>query len=201
MTGYPPQDLLLRKDFHKKIEKYKKKIIHLTKDTNTIFALNIPEINRQEIINSLQLFKSGKLIYNYHKIELPNYGVFDEKRYFTCNNSNQDLFKFKNLKIKFLICEDMWAENYFTQVNRNLDLIIIINASPYEINKFKLRQKNASKKAIYSKAKLIYLNSVGSQDELIFDGGSFFMNQSGKIIKQISFFKKFTLRRIYIFWI
>ncbi len=182
--------MLLRKDFHKKIEIYKKKIIYLTKRTKTIFALNIPEIYRQEIINSLQLFKDGKLIYNCQKVELPNYGVFDEKRYFTSNNSNQDPFKFKNLKIKFLICEDMWAENYFTQSNKDLDLIIIINASPYEINKFPLREKIASKKAKYSNAKLIYLNLVGSQDELIFDGGSFFMNQSGKIIEQISFFKK-----------
>ena len=153
-------------------------------------ALNIPEINRKEILNSLQLFYRGKLIYNYQKNQLPNYGVFDEKRYFTSNDFHQELFKFKNLKIKFLICEDMWAENYFTKSNMNLDLIIIINASPYEINKFSLREKIASKKAKYSTAKLIYLNLVGSQDELIFDGGSFFMNQSGRIVEQISFFKQ-----------
>ena len=189
LTGYPPQDLLLRKDFYKKVEKYKKRLINLTKKKKTIFALNVPEINSKKTINSLQLYQNGELIYNYQKIELPNYGVFDEKRYFTSHNSQQDIFKFKNLKIKFLICEDMWAENYFIKSNMNLDLIIIINASPYEVNKFSLREKIASKKAKYSGAKLIYLNLVGSQDELIFDGGSFFMNQLGEITEQISFFK------------
>lgn len=82
LTGYPPQDLLLRKDFIKKIEKYKKKIINLTKNRETIFSLSIPLYQDRRLVNSLLLIKSGKILHTYEKMKLPNYGVFDEKRYF-----------------------------------------------------------------------------------------------------------------------
>ena len=191
LTGYPPQDLLLREDFNKKIEFYKKKIIGLTKSQETIFALSIPVVENKKILNSLILIKSGKLIYSTHKKELPNYGVFDELRYFNSKSSKKNYFNYKNKKIDFLICEDMWSEKYLMdRTYEKLDLIIIINASPYEIGKFDIRKKLASKRAKYCSANLIYLNLVGSQDDLIFDGGSFVMNNLGKIIMQSSFFKE-----------
>ena len=83
LTGYPPQDLLLRKDFLKKVEIFKQKIINLTKKNKTIFALSIPLVKINEITNALLLVQSGKIIYSIQKKILPNYGVFDEKRYFS----------------------------------------------------------------------------------------------------------------------
>ncbi len=122
---------------------------------------------------------------------LPNYGVFDEKRYFSPRQKPQEYFKFKNKKIEFLICEDMWSEDFMEdKIDKDVDLIVVINASPYEIGKFELRKKLASERAKYFKSELVYVNLVGSQDELIFDGGSFAMNQSGEIILQENFFKE-----------
>ncbi|MEE2695234.1 MAG: NAD+ synthase [Pseudomonadota bacterium] len=191
LTGYPPQDLLFRKDFFKKIEIFKRKIIKITRNSKTIFALSVPQYEKKKIINSLLLIQSGAIIYKLQKSELPNYGVFDEKRYFTTSKKEPKTFKYKKKNIKFLVCEDMWSEDFFQKKkSRNVDLIIVINASPFEIGKFELRKKIAKKRAIHYKANLIYLNLVGSQDDLIFDGGSFFMNKLGQIISQASFFEE-----------
>ncbi len=137
------------------------------------------------------LVRSGKLIYSTHKKELPNYGVFDELRYFKSSLPKKEYFNHKNKKIDFLICEDLWSNDYLSYKNFDkLDLIIVINASPFEIGKFDKRKKLASERAKYCKSNLIYLNLVGSQDDLVFDGGSFVMNAQGKIIMQNCFFKE-----------
>ncbi len=191
MTGYPPQDLLFRNDFNKKIEFYKKKIINLTKKQKTIFALSLPTLQNKKIVNSLILIQFGKIIFSIQKKELPNYGVFDELRYFKSLSTKRNFFKFQNKKIEFLICEDMWSDKYLQdKIYKKLDFIIIINASPFEIGKFDTRKKLAARRAKFCKANLIYLNLVGSQDDLVFDGGSFAMNTSGRIIYQTSFFKE-----------
>ncbi len=190
LTGYPPQDLLLRKDFIKKIEKYKKKLINLTKKRETIFSLSVPVYQDGQLVNSLLLIKSGKILYTYEKMNLPNYGVFDEKRYFNSKGKKKAL-DFKKNKIDFLICEDMWSEDFENYSSKHsLDFIIIINASPFEFGKFDLRKKLAFKRAKYFNAKLIYVNLVGAQDDLVFDGGSFVMEKNGKIISQLPFFKE-----------
>ena len=100
LTGYPPQDLLFREDFNKKIELYKK-IIRLTKNQETIFALSIPVVENKKNLNSLILIQSGKLIYSTHKKELPNYGVFDELRYFNSKTSKKITLTIKIRKLIF----------------------------------------------------------------------------------------------------
>ena len=173
----------------RKVEVYKKKIMNLTKNKKTIFVLSIPQHFKNKITNSLLIIDSGKVVHQVIKSHLPNYGVFDEKRYFLENKDKSNYFKFKNKKINFLICEDMWVDDYSKDlVKQKVDLIVIINASPFEIGKFKLRKKLASKRAKFYESSLIYLNLVGAQDDLIFDGGSFVMNSSGKIILQKEFF-------------
>ncbi len=133
----------------------------------------------------------GKVIYSIQKSELPNYGVFDERRYFTTQEQNNKYFLYKEKKIQFLICEDMWSDEFLkNKSNKKPDLIIVINASPFEIGKFNLRKALAKKRVKHFKSKLIYVNSVGSQDDLIFDGGSFFMNQDGNIVLQEKFFEE-----------
>ena len=169
---------------------YKQKIMHITKKKNTIFALNIPLLEKNEITNALLLVQSGEIIYSVQKRILPNYGVFDEKRYFSSTKSKTEYFNHGNKKIEFLICEDMWTNDFIKKKNKKLDLIVVINASPFEIGKFELRQSHASKRAKYFKCSLVYVNLVGSQDDLIFDGGSFMMNKLGKIVIQEKFFEE-----------
>ena len=130
--------MLLRSDFLEKVEIYKNKIVEITINKKTIFSLSIPF--KKKIFNSLFLIKSGKIIKEFTKSKLPNYGVFDEKRYFSVEKKYSDnILKLKNKRIKFLICEDMWRENKAFK-NENIDLIISINASPYEIGKDRIRK-------------------------------------------------------------
>ncbi len=171
------------------MELNKKKIVRMTKNTKTILVLSIPE-KKGDLYNSLILIKSGKIIERFFKKELPNYGVFDERRYFSTKDHSKNLFYYKNQKIKFFICEDMWGtENYQTKTE-SADLIISINASPYEIGKDKLRKNLAKKKSKLLNSKLIYLNLIGSQDDLIFDGGSFALNEKGENIHQFKYFEE-----------
>ena len=190
LTGYPPQDLILRNDFLKEIQIYKKKIMALTKNKNSILLLNIPERNNNQIFNTLFLFKNGSTIYKKNKSVLPNYGVFDEKRYFNTDNSNVSDFEYKNKKIRFLICEELWSENLMINSKKNIDYLVCINASPYEIKKHDMRKKIVARNAKFFKTNVIYLNYIGCQDELVFDGGSFVMNKNAKIIHQSEFFKE-----------
>ena len=190
LTGYPPQDLILRNDFLKKVQFYKKKIIALTKNKSSILLLNIPEKNNNKTFNTLFLFKNGSIIYKKNKSILPNYGVFDEKRYFHSQKTNVPDFKYKDKKIRFLICEEMWSKNLMINSDKNIDYIICINASPYEINKYNERKKVVARNAKFFKSSVIYINYVGCQDDLIYDGGTFVMNKKAEIICQCDFFKE-----------
>ena len=190
LTGYPPQDLILRDDFLEKINFYKTKVKNLTKKNKSILVLNIPEKQNGKIYSSLFLFQSGSVLYKKNKCVLPNYGVFDEKRYFSINGHDESYFEYKKKKIKFLICEEMWSEEFMLQCQKKMDYLICLNASPFEINKFKKRQKYAQKNVKYFDSKMIYLNYVGCQDELIFDGGSFLMEKNGQVVFQAPFFEE-----------
>ena len=149
---------------------------------------NIPQKEKGKVFNVLLLLKKGSVVYKKNKSILPNYGVFDEKRYFSTEEIDTSFFQFKKKRIKFLICEEMWSDE-FIKKNKSIrpDLLVVINASPYEINKFSEREKIAKNVNAYN-SDLIYLNHIGCQDELIFDGGSFFMNKLERIIYQENFF-------------
>ena len=190
LTGYPPQDLILRNDFLNKVQLYKKKIKALTKNKSSILLLNIPEKTNNKIFNTIFLFKNGSIIYKKNKSVLPNYGVFDEKRYFDFDKTNVPDFTYKNKKIRFLICEEMWSKNLMINSNKNIDYLICINASPYEINKYNERKKIVARNAKFFKSNVVYLNYFGCQDDLIFDGGTFVMNKKAEIIHQCEFFKE-----------
>ncbi len=190
LTGYPPQDLIFRDDFLKKISFYKTKIKNLTKKNKSILVLNIPEKQNGKIYSSLFLFQGGSVLYKKNKCVLPNYGVFDEKRYFSIDNQDTNYFEYKNKKIKFLICEEMWSKEFMLQCDEKMDYLVCLNASPFEVNKFKRRQEHAQKNVKYFDSKMIYLNYVGCQDELIFDGGSFLMDKNGVIVHQAPFFEE-----------
>ena len=181
--------MLLRSDFIKEIEDFKQKLLKLSKFKKTILCLNIPDKEEKSLYNSLFLFQNGEIVFKKNKSILPNYGVFDEKRYFKSKEVDQNFFVFKKKKIKFVICEEMWSEEYMAKNKNKYDYLISVNASPYEVSKHESRKEIALKNVEHYKSNLIYLNLVGSQDDLIFDGGSFVLNKKGKLIFQAKFFE------------
>jgi NAD+ synthase (glutamine-hydrolysing) len=190
ICGYPPEDLVLREDFLDTCTKALKKIAKAIPFIKVI--VGHPLKKDSKIYNSASLLFNGKIQGTYSKQILPNYGVFDENRYFK-SGKKEFIFTHKTLKIGLLICEDAWSFLPSKLLKKkSVDGIIVINASPYEIEKSIARIKVISKLAKETKSTVIYLNAIGGQDELIFDGGSFVINKEAKLLHQSSFFKEET---------
>ena len=184
LSGYPPDDLILRIDFMKKIKEGISTIIKLSKGKNIGIVFGAPFQDNENFFNSLFFVADGKLIGRRDKINLPNYGVFDDKRHFTVGNS-QGPIVFKNYKIGFLVCEDLWTEDICeTLLETGSEIIISINASPFEIDKIDKRMSTVVSRILETKLPIIYLNMIGGQDEIVFDGGSFVLDQNCKLISQ-----------------
>ena len=192
LCGYPPKDLMFRNDFIKRLDIYKNKIIDFTKSKKTIFVLGTIIKENSSLYNAAVLIRNGKVISEIKKTVLPNDGVFDEKRYFLKSNNNEKLFLFKNRNIRFLICEDIWNEDFTNQLcEEKTDFLIVLNASPFEKNKFKKRFELLKKRVKQFGSPILYVNSLGGQDDLVFDGGSFCVNTKQKIIFQAPFFQNY----------
>ena len=190
ICGYPPEDLVLREDFLDACTKALKKIAKALPFIKVI--VGHPLKKDSKIYNSASLLFNGKIQGTYSKQTLPNYGVFDENRYFK-SGKKEFIFTHKTSKIGLLICEDAWSFLPSKLLKKkSVDGIIVINASPYEIEKSNARIKVISKLARETKSTVIYLNAIGGQDELIFDGGSFVINKEAKLLHQSSFFKEET---------
>lgn len=179
LTGYSPEDLLLSANFMDKVSQYTELLINKAPANKTL-VVGLPTINNNKTYNSLIVIQNNKLIAQYNKQKLPNYGVFDEHRYFTADNTAVYI-DIKGIKCSLNICEDIWHDNIIDNQNiTELDLIIAINASPYQQNKNQLRQDILGKKIKKIGVPLVYVNQVGGQDELIFDGSSFVLNSYGE---------------------
>jgi NAD+ synthase (glutamine-hydrolysing) len=181
VTGYPPEDLLLMPKF---IEANLKAIRTIAKATSTITAI-VGYVNKDgDIFNSAALLHDGKLIDTYSKIYLPNYGVFDEDRYFQTGKENF-IFTLKSTPIGLSICEDLWypGDPVRTQaLYGGAELIVNISSSPYHAGKSIFRDKMISTRASDNMAIVAYCNLVGGQDELVFDGSSLIIDQKGELI-------------------
>ena len=182
LCGYSPEDLLLRKDFSHAIENS----INTIKDNienNEYLVLGAPNYskNMEKIWNSAYVFNNKEILHIYNKQFLPNYGVFDEKRYFS-NGDKNFVIDINGNKICILVCEDLWNfENLYKKELNNIDFLISINASPFEYLKDNKRVDVFKKIVKKYKFNLIYLNSVGGQDEIVFDGSSFLMDREGSV--------------------
>ena len=184
ICGYPPEDLLLNKTF---IQDCDKSLIKIAKKFPKLkIIVGHPRSSKGMLFNSASILYKGKIEATYDKQILPNYGVFDEKRYFNAGNKNL-IFSHKGKKFGLLICEDLWVKGPAEKLPI-VDYTICINASPYDINKHKSRISELNKRFMYKKlsfnrSTLIYLNLVGGQDDLLFDGGSFiYKTKFGKVI-------------------
>jgi NAD+ synthase (glutamine-hydrolysing) len=181
VTGYPPEDLLLMPKF---IDANLKAIKTIAKSTSSVTAI-VGFVNKDgDIFNSAALLHDGKLKDAYSKIYLPNYGVFDEDRYFQVGKENF-IFTLKSTPIGVSICEDLWypGDPVRTQaLYGGAELIVNISSSPYHMGKVAFREKMISTRASDNLAIVAYCNLVGGQDELVFDGGSMIFDQTGDLI-------------------
>ncbi len=178
VTGYPPEDLLLRPGFLAQIEEL---VLQLAASTEAItVVIGHPAVGAGGLLyNAASVLREGRIVQRYYKQELPNYGVFDEKRYFTPGHAPA-LFDLNGEQLALTICEDLWHPKVVQQaVDAGATLILNLNASPYHAGKRGEREMMIRQHAIRHGVPIIYVNQVGGQDELIFDGGSFVVEADG----------------------
>ena len=183
LTGYPPEDLLLRPAF---IEACEQTLQELTKSLAQFADLTVvvghPQKSTQGLQNSASVLRNGKVIASYAKQELPNHEVFDEVRYFTAGNQ-PCVFEVDGVRFGLILCEDAWHAGPAQQAHAaGAQILLVANASPYHLDKETLRIKVLRQHIALTHMPLIYLNSVGGQDELVFDGGSFALNSQGELV-------------------
>ncbi len=193
ITGYPPEDLLMKDSFVRENLKTVRDIAREIGDIITV--IGFVDKAGSKIFNAAAIINQGKIKAVYHKKLLPNYGVFDEMRYFTSGNENP-VHRVKTKSGKYIfgvsICEDIWQDNepIQQQSRKGASLIININASPYHMGKIKLREKIVIRAAKKNGTVVVYTNLVGGQDELVFDGQSFVVSPEGKIISRAPAFEE-----------
>lgn len=191
LSGYPPEDLLLKPHFISKNREYLDKIIE---KTESIFAIvSFPYREKGKLYNAAALINNKKLVSIYKKIFLPNYGVFDELRYFTPGDTCPVINFGKGRKIGINICEDIWHSNgpqKAQAASGKARIIINISASPYHIQKLDLRQNVVRRIAKENKTFVLYCNCAGAQDELVFDGASMAFDDKGKLIARAKQFEE-----------
>lgn len=178
LLGYPPQDLLLRPSLSGRV---KNALSALSDIENIVMIVGYPHVDHHGTFNSAAILHNGHQKGFYHKQILPNYGVFDERRYFD-KGRNQVLFDYKGLTIGLLICEDLWEKAPISDLKKQgADLVISLNASPFELDKQDNRKAMLAKRSSEQQLPILYLNAVGGQDDLVFDGGSMAVQADGTI--------------------
>lgn len=191
VTGYPPEDLLLKEKFIEDCQKTLKKIASTTHGLTAVVGYAEKEAGK--LYNSAALICDGKHVASARKMLLPNYGVFDEKRYFT-EGEEPLRFSLKGAQIGLTICEDIWEESGpGKSLSKNIDLLLNISSSPYHKGKAKIRRQMIIKRAKAYKCPIAYVNLVGGQDELVFDGHSLVVGSDGGIIAQANSFEEAVL--------
>ena len=187
VTGYPPEDLLLRPAFLAQVEEATKHIIQQSGQSIVVFGA--PYFDGKHLKNSAFIAYCGKLVGIYHKQCLPNYGVFDEQRYFTAGDGQQSVFKINGWSIGIGICEDLWHDSLAeSQQKSPCDIWLNLNASPFHTDKQLEREGLTSRRAKQFKVPLVYVNPVGGQDEVVFDGGSHVMDTNGCLLLRAPLF-------------
>lgn len=188
LTGYPPEDLLYRHDLFERVENALKKITSIAMDCHII--IGHPTLENARCYNTASVLFKGQRIALYHKQHLPNYGVFDENRYFTNGEQKPCLFKLNGYKIGLCICEDIWQPGPVDQlVDADADIMLCINASPFDQNKYAQRETLLQAHAKRGLA-IVYVNQIGGQDELVFDGQSLALDRTGQICARSPAFKE-----------
>ncbi len=180
ITAYPPEDLLLRPDF---IAEANRAVAEVARRTTGIdVVLGYPEHGGDRLWNSAAVLRDGKKHAVYRKHVLPNYGVFDEQRYFTAG-SEACVFQLQGVKIGLSICEDVWTRGVVeTSRQKGAQIVLNLNASPFHSGKIHQREEVVRERIEATGMPIVYVNQVGGQDELVFDGASFVMDGQGQVV-------------------
>ncbi|MFP4498282.1 MAG: NAD+ synthase [Vulcanimicrobiota bacterium] len=188
ICGYPPEDLILRTSFIRQNRIYLEKVASEAQDIAVVVGFVEA---RNHIYNSAAFIYDSRVYGTYRKVFLPNYGVFDEKRYFS-SGPESPIFEFGNVSLGINICEDIWIPDgpAARQAVSGAGIILDINASPYQLGKWKLRENMISTRAADNAVYICYVNCVGGQDELIFEGGSLAFDPDGNMITRGKFFEE-----------
>ena len=188
LSGYPPEDLLFHRGLRLQIERA---LIELQKAVPEIGVMvGFPEYAQGQIYNSAALLFQGVESARHRKACLPNYRVFDEKRYFT-PGTQPTVVSFKGIRLGLLICEDVWEpEPVAAAAKQQAELLMIINASPYELHKQREREQVLSDRIREVRLPAAYVNLLGGQDELVFDGNSFAMDAQANVTMRADAFKE-----------
>jgi NAD+ synthase len=185
LSGYPADDLVLRADFMNKIEAGIDKLAAATKDGGPAIICGAPVRDAGRLFNAVFVLDDGAIKATRHKVNLPNYGVFDDKRHFTAG-SLQGPVSLRGWRLGLAICEDIWSSDVCETLSESgAEIILSLNASPFESGKTDQRMSHAVARMTESGLPFIYVNMVGGQDELVFDGGSFALNLGGKLACQM----------------
>ena len=188
ITGYPPEDLILRDDLLKYAYEAVKKLSEVKPES--FIVIGYPKKEGDLIYNCAGVLRNHSIITEYKKQELPNYEVFDEKRYFE-PGSSPGIFEVSGLRVALSVCEDIWHEKVIKQAYDNkADLILNINASPYHLKKIENRKELLINHSSKYSLPIVYANQIGGQDELVFDGTSMAIDGRGKQVIQLAKFKK-----------
>ncbi|OOS25519.1 NAD+ synthase [Moraxella pluranimalium] len=185
LVGYPPEDLLLRPTLGERVRDAMAKLAEIE---GIVIILGYPHIDQHGTFNSAAILQGGSQKGFYHKQCLPNYGIFDERRYFK-KGHNSVMFDYKGATIGLLICEDIWHDAPIKSLKEEgADLVVVINASPFEIGKQTARKALLAKQSAAYQLPIIYVNTVGAQDDIVFDGGSLIMQADGSVAHEGSRF-------------
>jgi len=186
LIGYPPEDLVLKPALWERAEEELERLAAATAGSGPAILVGSIFREKGKLYNGIALLDGGRVAAVRYKVELPNYGTFDEKRLFTPGPLPEPI-EFRGTKIGLPICEDVWLPDVCDHLKtRGAQMLISINGSPYEIEKDDARlEKVAEQRVAETGLPLIYLNRVGGQDEVVFDGASFVINGDASVMHQL----------------
>src|SRR5580704_7102691 len=181
LTGYPPEDLLLKPGF---VRDSHEALAKVAAQTGACAAVVGYVEAGQDLYNAAAVCARGTILGSYHKRLLPNYSVFDELRYFTPGTERLQLYEVAGVRVAVTICEDVWSPSgpMAVQAAGGAEVVVNLNASPYSAGRRAERERMLGIRAADASCALVYVNQVGGQDELVFDGGSMVFDESGELV-------------------
>ena len=197
LAGYPPEDLVLKPAFQEACRAACDELALETADGGPAILVGLPWVEDGQLHNAMALLDRGRIEAVRFKVDLPNYGVFDEKRVFVPGPSPGPIV-FRGVRIGVPICEDIWgADPVECILETGGEILLVANASPYEREKLLVRQNVAVSRVVESGLPLIYLNMIGGQDEIVFEGASFGLNADRSLAFQLPAFRPVVARTVW----
>jgi len=197
VTGYPTDDLVLKPFFIDSVIKGVEQLAEEIDGSGAGVLISAPWRKDGKIYNAALLLHDGKIVAKRFKHHLPNYGVFDEMRVYVAGNLPLPI-DFKGAQLGVMTCEDIWYSDVAAHLKKNgAEILIVPNSSPFEVDKTSLRIQIAQTRMSENNLPLLYLNQVGGQDELVFDGASFALDHKGNILTQLPSYKEYATTTIW----